>query len=240
MEEMTDIQNIATNYKKGHKYFINLDFEKGETLICENLIEITFENCFFSVDFSKTNFSNSKFLDCNLKCSDFSNCDLTNALFENCSLEETIFEGATINNLTLKNCFCYGSKVLMNYETRKLTTVKTQLVRELYENIPEFDRKADHLNDEQDYIVYGELSLMLFENITSNNQTTDFTKKSFAFFNLIGNRNDKEIDNLLIVGVYEGFYGSKKCNDIARELLTGRNKEIYEYWMINGSIRAEF
>jgi len=236
---MTDIENIASDYKKGHRYFINLEFEKGEILSDEILIETTFENCVFSVDFSKTNFSNSKFISCNLKCCDFSNCDLTNSRFENCSLEETKFNEAVIENITFVDCFSYGNKLFMNPETGELESVKSQLVDELYRNVPEFDRKSDHSNDELNYVVFGKLSLMLYEDIISNNQTTEFTRKCFEFFNLIGNRNNNEIDNLLIVGVYEGLFGNKKCNDIARELLTARNKEIYEHWMINGNIRAE-
>jgi hypothetical protein len=99
---------------------------------------------------------------------------------------------------------------------------------------------TDHENDKLAYVVFGELSLRLFEDITANNQTTDFTKKCFVFFNILGDREDNEIDNLLVVGIYEGLYANKKCNRVARELLTGKNKELYEYWMINGSIRADY
>ncbi len=114
------------------------------------------------------------------------------------------------------------------------------LVQELYDNVPEFSKMTDHENDELTYVVFGELSLRLFEDITTNNQTTDFTKKCFVFFNLLGDREDIEIDNLLIVGIYEGLYANKKCNRVAREFLTGKNKELYEYWMINGNIRADY
>jgi hypothetical protein len=57
---------------------------------------------------------------------------------------------------------------------------------------------------------------------------------------LLGDKQDDEIDNLLVVGVYEGLYSNKKCNTIARQLLKGRNKEVYEYWMINGFICADY
>jgi hypothetical protein len=30
---------------------------------------------------------------------------------------------------------------------------------------------------------------------------------------------------VLIVEIYEGLYSKKKCNDVARRLLRGRNKE---------------
>ena len=96
------------------------------------------------------------------------------------------------------------------------------------------------MNDDLLYTVYGELSLKLFDDIVTNNETTDFTIKCFQFFNLLGDRNDENIDNLLVVGIYEGLYANKKCNNIARQLLTGRNKDIYEHWMKNGNIRAEY
>lgn len=121
-----------------------------------------------------------------------------------------------------------------------METFKDPLVKELYDNVPEFYKIADHFNDELLYVVYGELSTKLFDNIIENNQTSDFTKECFRFFNLLGDRQDSNIDNLLVVGIYEGLYSNKKCNDTARQLLTGRNKEVYEHWMINGNIRSDF
>ena len=240
MDTTTDIGNIIEKYKTGHRYFINLDFDKGEKLADLSLTETTFENCYFSVDFSNTNFSNSKFIKCNLKCSDFTNCNLTNTTFENCSLESVVFKNAVVQNLTLTNCFCYGQKVHLDNKTNELKSDLSDLVKELYDNVPEFNKIADHSDDELDYMVYGALSIKLFEDITKNNTITEFTTNCFKFFNLIGDRNNDTIDNILVVGIYEGLYANKKCNDIARQLLTGRNKEVYEHWMINGNIRADY
>ena len=114
------------------------------------------------------------------------------------------------------------------------------LVQELYSNVPQFDKSSDHTDDELLYVVYGQLSLILFDDITSNDTITEFTKNCFSFFNLIGDRKIDGIDNLLVVGIYEGLYANKKCNDTARQLLTGRNKEVYEHWMINGLIRSDY
>jgi uncharacterized protein YjbI with pentapeptide repeats len=165
---------------------------------------------------------------------------LTNAVFDNCSLESAIFKNAKINGTSLSNCHCYGQVVTLDKATGELETVKDPLVEELYDNIPEFSKVADHLNDELLYVVYGELSLKLYDDITTNDEATSFTTKCFQFFNLLGDRKDESIDNLLVVGIYEGLYANKKCNDIARQLLTGRNKDVYEYWMINGNIRADY
>ena len=240
MTTTTDIQNIIEKYKAGHRYFLNLDFDKGEKLAGQKLADTTFDNCCFSVDFSRTDFTNSKFANCNLKCCDFSNCNLTNTIFENCSLESAEFKNAKIDGTTLINCHCYGQIVTLEKTTGEVETYKDPLVKELYDNIPEFSKVADHLNDDLRYTVYGELSLKLFDDIATNTETTSFTVKCFQFFNLLGDRKDESIDNLLVVAIYEGLYANKKCNDIARQLLIGRNKDIYEHWMKNGNILADY
>jgi len=240
MTTTTDIQNILEKYKSGHRYFLNLEIDKGEKLNGQLLADTTFENCCFSVDFSGTDLTNSKFANCNLKCCDFSNCNLTHTIFENCFLESADFKNAKIDGTTLTNCHCYGQIVTLDKTTGDLETYKDPMVKELYDNIPEFSKVADHLNDDLLYTVYGELSLKLFDDITTNTETTSFTVKCFQFFNSLGDRKDESIDNLLVVGIYEGLYANKKCNDIARQLLTGRNKDIYEHWMKNGNIRADY
>ncbi len=240
MTTTTDIQNIIEKYKAGHRYFLNLDFDKGEKLAGQILADTTFENCFFSVDFSKWDFTNARFVDCNLKGCDFSLSNLTNTIFENCLLEGAEFKNAKIDGTSLNNCHCYGQMVTLDRTTGEIEIIKHPLVKELYDNVPAFSEIADHLNEELYYMVYGELSIKLFNDITKNIEITDFTKKCFQFFNLLGDRNDESIDNLLVVGVYEGLYANKKCNDIARQLLCGRNKDIYEHWMKNGNIRADY
>jgi len=240
MTTTTDITNIIENYNAGHRFFINLDFDKGEKMTGQLLADTTFKNCCFSVDFSQSDLTNTKFVDCNLKCCDFSHSNLTNTVFENCSLESAEFKNAIIENTIFNNCHCFGQLVILDRVTGELETFKDPLVKELYDNVPEFSKIADHLNDELLYVVYGELSLKLFDDITANGETTNFTLKCFQFFNLLGDRNDESIDNLLVVGVYEGLYANKKCNKIARQLLTGRNKDIYEHWMKNGNIRADY
>lgn len=231
MKSTSDINSIIEKYKAGHRYFLNLDFDKGERLTKQVLADAIFENCCFSVDFYHSDLTNTKFSNCNLKCCDFSNANLTNVFFENCSLEGTKFENAKIDKTTLNNCHCYGQLVMLNMYTGELETFKDPLVIELYENVPEFHEIADHLNDELPYMVYTELGLKLFEDITTNNEISSFTLACFQFFNLLGERNEESINNVLVVGVYEGLFPNKKCNDTALQLLTGKNKDIYEYWM---------
>jgi hypothetical protein len=103
------------------------------------------------------------------------------------------------------------------------------LVKELYEKVPEYSKISDGSYDEFGTVPFGILSLILFDEIMDKEELSKIIKSSFEFFNEIGDRNDPEIDNVLIVEIYEGLYSKKKCNDIARSLLRGRNKEVYEY-----------
>lgn len=124
MTTTSDIQNIIEKHKAGHRYFINLDFDKGEKLTEQVLADTTFNNCYFSVDFSQTDFTNSKFINCNLKCSDFSRCNLTNTVFDNCSLECVGFKNAKIDRTVLTNCSCYNQVVTINKTTGELEPLK--------------------------------------------------------------------------------------------------------------------
>lgn len=148
MTTATDIQNIIEKYNEGHRYFLNLDFDKGEKLIRQTLVNTIFENCCFSIDFSQTDLTNSRFINCNLKCCNFSSCDLTNTIFENCSLEGVEFKGAKIELTSLNNCYYFGQLVMFDKMNGQLESYKAPLVQELYENIPEFDKIADHSDDE--------------------------------------------------------------------------------------------
>jgi uncharacterized protein YjbI with pentapeptide repeats len=235
-----DMQNIIEKYKTGHRYFTNLDFDRSSKLSGLMLAESIFDNCCFSSDFSQTDFTNSKFFNCNLKGSNFSESILKNTIFENCEVENANFRNAKIDGTNFNNCHYFGQLVAITISNGEFETFKDALVKELYENLPEFNQVSDHLNDELAYEVYGELSLKLFEDITINSETTNFTTKCFQFFNLLGDRKDANIDNLLVIGIYEGLYSNKKCNDIARKLLKGRNRAIYEHWMQKGNIRAEY
>ncbi len=240
MDTASVIETIIDRYNAGHRYFLNLDFDKGEDLSGITLKDATFDNCCFSVDFSKSDLSNSIFTNCNLKGAGFSKANLFRAVFDGCMLEATEFKDASAEEIVFKKCFAHGQIAALNLKTMEIEHFKTPLIKELYENVPLFNKLSDHDEDDLNYSVYGNLSLLLFDEITKNKEVTDFTNQCFSFFNMIGNRNDQEIDNLLVVGVYEGLHGNKRCNDIARQLLSGRNKEVYEHSMLNGNIRADY
>mgnify|MGYP003688135925 CR=1 FL=1 len=124
-------------------------------------------------------------------------------------------------------------------KTKKEILEHYQKGQRFYRNVG-FDTISRHHSDDLLYVVYGDLSLRLSEQITELDTPNKLITDAFTFFNYIGNMNDKEIDNLLVVGIYEGLYWSKKCNDLSRELLKGRNKEVYEHWMIHGTIQSEY
>jgi len=240
MATTSKAQTVLDRYNAGHRYFLNLDFQKGERFGGHLLAGSIFENCYFSADLSTTNLTDAKFVDCTLKYCDFSLSNLTNVVFENCWFQGNRFKDTKIEGASLNNCHCSGQVVILNEKTGQIEILIEPLVRELYDNVPEFSKIADHDNEQLVYTVFGELSLKLLNDIKSNENITEFTIKCFQFFNLLGDREDEDIDNLLVVGVYERLYANKKSNDIARSLLTRRNKDIYEYWMKNGDIRSDY
>ena len=217
-----------------------MDFDNGEPYTESNFQDAIFENCYFGVDFSNSNFRNARFSECNLKSTGFQNCDLTKTEIVNCLVESINFGNSDISDLLFENNTSYGNEVKINTDSNEVEAFAHPLVTELYERVPEFDKLSDHHSDNLLYVVYGDLSLRLSEQITELEKPNKLIKESFSFFNYLGDKNDTEIDNLLVVGIYEGLYWSKKCNDLSRKLLKGRTKEVYEHWMINGNIQAEY
>lgn len=233
-------KEILEHYQNGQRFYRNVDFDNGESYTDSNFQDAMFENCYFGIDFSNSNFRNAKFSDCNLKSTNFSNCDLTKTEMVNSLVEAIDFGNSDTSSLIFENNTCFGNEVKINTESNELEAYMHPLVAELYENVPDFDKISDHTSDDLLYVVYGNLSLRLSEQITELEKPNKLITDSFIFFNDLGNRDDKEIDNLLVVGIYEGLYWSKKCNDLSRKLLKGRNKDVYEHWMINGNIQAEY
>lgn len=176
---MNDLNNILERYKLGYRYFINLEFENGEVFTGIDFRDAIFDGCFFAVSFLGIDFTNAKFINCNLKTSDFCKCNLTNVVFENCLLEHVEFLENNINHTVLVNCSCYGQPVTLNKTTGVIEAFMTPLVKELYKHIPEFSEIASHHNDNLEYAVYGELPQKLLVDITTHNEVTDFTKKCF-------------------------------------------------------------
>jgi uncharacterized protein YjbI with pentapeptide repeats len=108
MTTKIDMQNIKEKYKTGHRYFINLDFDRNVNLTGLTLADTIFDNCCFSVDFSLTDFTNSKFSNCNLKGSNFSESNLKNTIFENCEIKNVEFRNAKIDGTSFTNCHYSG------------------------------------------------------------------------------------------------------------------------------------
>ncbi|WAC02982.1 pentapeptide repeat-containing protein [Lacinutrix neustonica] len=233
-------KEILEYYQNGQRFYRNVDFDNGESYADSNFQDAMFENCYFGVEFSNSNFRNARFSECNLKSTDFSNCDLTKTEIFNCLVEAIDFGTSDTSSLIFESNTSFGNEVKINTKSNGLEAYMHPLIEELYKNVPDFDKISDHTSDDLLYSVFGDLSLRLSEQITELEKPNKLITDSFTFFNHLGNKNDKEIDNLLVVGIYEGLYWSKKCNDLSRSLLKGRNKEVYEYWMINGNIQAEY
>jgi hypothetical protein len=128
--------------------------------------------------------------------------------------------------------------VQLNTQFQFLEMEAHPLVIRLYENVPMFESSFEKPYQELPHVVFGDLGLQLHDKIINGDVDCDLVVKSFDFFTQLSLENLSHIDELLVVSIYEGFYYSKVCNDFARSILSGRAKELYEYWMINGSIQS--
>ncbi|WP_055446259.1 DUF7674 family protein [Lacinutrix mariniflava] len=226
MKSRTEIEQY---YKTGKRFFRNIDFNFGQSFENSNFENAIFEFCYFGIEFNNSNFRNAKFLECNMKSTNFTNCDFSNAEIKENLMEGINFKGSNISNLIFENNISYGAKVKLNSETLEIEYNIHKLNYELYEFIPEFEEISDHSNDEHLYSVFGDLSIVLAKEIIENENLTKLITDSFKFFNYLSDKKDKEIDNLLIVGIYEGIYHSGKCNEIAKKLLNKKAINTYEF-----------
>jgi hypothetical protein len=94
--------------KSGKTEFFQIDVEG--TLINVNLSCLYFEECFFVVDFSGSNLSNTVFFQCNLKTCDFSYCNLDYSEFRDNCLDSTEFKFTQYTNLSFEGNSAYGGK----------------------------------------------------------------------------------------------------------------------------------
>lgn len=225
---MNSRNEIEHYYKNGNRFFRNIDFRIGESFEKSDFENAIFEYCNFVGNFKKSNFKETKFFKCKLISTKFIDCDFSSAEIIDCIIEKTSFKGSKITNLKFKNNTSFGKKVKLNSKTLTIEYPVHQLNAELYKHVPEFKKIADHSDDEYLYAVFGDLSIVLEKGIIEDKNNNTLIKKSFKFFNYLGEKNEKEIDNLLVIGVYEGLYHCGKCNEIAKKLLNGRAKKLYE------------
>jgi uncharacterized protein YjbI with pentapeptide repeats len=108
MSEIERVNQFMDNYNQGQRLFIGLEFENGESFNGLDISGTTFKNCWFCADFSNTNLTDCKFIECNIKTSDFSNANLTRALITRCPSEATEFHGANITDFRFEENYYYG------------------------------------------------------------------------------------------------------------------------------------
>lgn len=107
---MTQI-NFFEAYKNGERHFLDLDFEYLEGFSNKDYSDIIFESCFLYLDFRNSNFTNAKFIGCNVKEIDLRQANLTNAFMTNCLVESALFKGAIVNGFKFLDNYYYGQTI---------------------------------------------------------------------------------------------------------------------------------
>jgi uncharacterized protein YjbI with pentapeptide repeats len=114
MKDIKSVNEFIEAYKSGLRQFTNLEFEHGESFSGMNLSGATFKGCWFCVDFTKSNLTACKFIDCNLKTTDFSHANLTAAQIKDCSIDSTEFKGTIIQDFIFEDNSAYGNTLNLN------------------------------------------------------------------------------------------------------------------------------
>ncbi|MFC4104166.1 pentapeptide repeat-containing protein [Paenibacillus xanthanilyticus] len=85
--------------RQGQRVFNRICIEEGAYRGFD-LTNLTFNACILSVDFSGSNFQDTRFIECNLKSCDFSYCNFTRARMQGNALDGAIFKGAHVKGIT--------------------------------------------------------------------------------------------------------------------------------------------
>lgn len=113
-------KEILEHYQNGQRFYRNVDFDNRESYVNSNFQDAMFENCYFGVDFSNSNFRNARFFECNLKSTDFQNCDLTKTEIINCLVEAINFGNSDTSDLVFDNNTSFGNEVKINKASNEI------------------------------------------------------------------------------------------------------------------------
>jgi uncharacterized protein YjbI with pentapeptide repeats len=109
MSNLLDLDAFLRAYQGGQRHFNDLELEDGPRFQGLDIRGTTFEGCWLCADFSHTDLSDCKFIDCNIKTCDFSHADLTRVEIRGCSVESTEFGGARITGFLFEDNWAYGN-----------------------------------------------------------------------------------------------------------------------------------
>ena len=105
------LEDLLAAYSKGIRHFKDWEFNEDISAKGLDLRDVYFEGCYMFFDFRETILTNSKFIECHIKCVDFRNSDLANAIIKNCATEEARFYGANTTNLIFEENYSHGNIV---------------------------------------------------------------------------------------------------------------------------------
>ncbi|RFS17877.1 pentapeptide repeat-containing protein [Emticicia sp. C21] len=111
MEKTNLVTYVLEDYKKGKRYFCDLDMY-NESFDNENLEDIVFDGCNLYISFRGANLRNAKFINGGIKTCDFREADLNNAIFENVCIESSQFVRSKTDDVYFNNNSCYGQLVV--------------------------------------------------------------------------------------------------------------------------------
>ncbi len=97
--------------------------------------------------------------------------------------------------------------------------------------IPEFKLEYLDVNHKIDfdysYLLYGDFALFINREIHKDPPNLGLIERCYDYINILGESKDKEIVNLLVVGVLEVLTDNKELQEVSVRLLKGVSKKYY-------------
>ena len=109
-----------------------------------------------------------------------------------------------------------------------------QTVARLVEALPNFTECIDL--EEGPYIVLGEFAILLRDGIDSGELSAKQQKEVFDFLNIFGMSDNPEIQNQLVVGIFEILADTQKTAAVCRTRLSGPSLVLFERALAGWSI----
>ena len=106
---------------------------------------------------------------------------------------------------------------------------KENLIKILFKNFDDF-RESCHYEPSEiiPYNVFGDFAIYIQEKLLDGKLTRDETKKAYELFNHMASSADKEVQNILVVEVFEIFSDNKETVILTRNNLNQQGLDLFE------------
>lgn len=108
-------------------------------------------------------------------------------------------------------------------------SIEEKIMTNLIEKFPDFKKSQCYEKEElTPYNVFGDFAVYIQDGLSASSISVDELKKASAFMNNMADSQDKYIQNLLVVGVFEVFTDQQDTVIWVRESLNENAVKLFE------------